>query len=353
MNKVLKISKSTIVFYFLFIIGIIITISSLYIFPERFFFDAKTILGRGGWSFEPGLRGSYQFSILFYKVTGLKHLPYPVIGLIQYSTLCFIFYKIGVSKDLHKITIKNLIVYIMFLFLALYVSVPSKEFINFTYLSLVVFFIKNRKLTFKRTLILTLFLVIFLGYFFRPYYIIVAIITLFMYALSYVKVKSFKVATFFYGLALLIGMSLSYGIVKGQYISNSTRSAMVVYGNSNSAIVPPLDTSSWYGEATSIIHGFFSVNLPVNGFKFFNSPQIIFFVIWQLILFYLLILRYDRCIKEGKRKNYDLWLFYILFSYFIVQGVFEPDLGSALRHKASVFPIIYYLLNYEEFRRKK
>jgi hypothetical protein len=29
----------------------------------------------------------------------------------------------------------------------------------------------------------------------------------------------------------------------------------------------------------------------------------------------------------------------VLFSYFIVQGVFEPDLGTAIRHKIGVFSI--------------
>ena len=127
---------------------------------------------------------------------------------------------------------------------------------------------------------------------------------------------------------------------------------MLERNNSNSAIAPPLMPDTWYGESISILHGFFSVNLPVNGFKYILDPQIIVFVIWQLLLFYLLIKNYDKCLNEGKRKNYELLLFYILFSYFIVQGVFEPDLGSDLRHKASVFPIIYYLLNYENFRKK-
>ena len=56
--------------------------------------------------------------------------------------------------------------------------------------------------------------------------------------------------------------------------------------------------------------------------------------------------------KEGRNENYELWLFYMLFSYFVVQGVFEPDLGSAVRHKIGILPLIYYLLYYEDFRKK-
>jgi cell division protein FtsW (lipid II flippase) len=89
----------------------------------------------------------------------------------------------------------------------------------------------------------------------------------------------------------------------------------------------------------------------VNDFCVEESPQIISFIIWQLLLFYILLVRLARCLKEKKNNKDELWILLILFSYFIVQGLFEPDLGSAVRHKIGVFPIIYYALYYDYFRK--
>ncbi|SFZ90119.1 hypothetical protein SAMN05428642_101750 [Flaviramulus basaltis] len=350
----LLISKSNFAFFLLAISGLLFSVFSYYILPEKYFWDSNTIINNDhGFT---GLMGSFPFSIWFYKVTGLKYLSREIIAIIQYSILVYLLYKIGISKDLHKFLLKNIIIYLMFLMLAIYVAVPSKEFINYIYISFIVFFVIKRKTNIGKTIFISIFLMIFFSWFFRPYYFIIAIIAFFMYIMSYIKIKNYKTATILYGLLLLIFISLSYGVIKGEFISEQTRD---VVNNSRmgedyakTIIKPPLENDTWYGESISVIHGFFSVNLPVNGLRHFLSPQIVIFILWQLILFYILIRKYEKSIREGKRNNYELWLFYILFSYFIVQGVFEPDLGSALRHKASVFPIIYYLLNYESFRKK-
>ncbi|MNG07943.1 hypothetical protein D3C87_1495920 [compost metagenome] len=130
---------------------------------------------------------------------------------------------------------------------------------------------------------------------------------------------------------------------------NSTR---LVSGDANSIITSPVKTDTWYGETISVFYGFFTVNLPLNGLKHILSPQIIVFVIWQLLLFYILLVRFSKCLKERKKYRYELLIMFILFSFFILQGVFEPDLGSAIRHKIGIFPLIYFALYYEHFRKE-
>lgn len=346
----MKVSKSHFLFFLFFLFGLIITFLAYQVLPERFFRDAETILNRN--NYFKGFMGSYPFTASFYKLTGLAKLDFVFIGLIQYPIMIYLLYKVGVPKDLYKLKLKNFIIFSLFIMLAIYVSVPSKEFINFLYLYIIVYMIKNKIFSYFKTIIYTIILLLFFSYFFREYYAIVAIISIGMYLASFIKFNNYKTTSIVFGITLLIGISLSYGIIKGQYISNETRAYVTSLADSNTIITPPLQTNTWYGESISILYGFFSVNLPLNGLKYILSPHILFFVFWQLTVFFLLIKTYGRVINEGKRNNYELWLFYILFSYFIVQGVFEPDLGSALRHKASVFPIIYYLLNYESFRKK-
>ncbi len=355
MNNVIhvktKIASTNFIFFVLVLVGLFISLIASSVLPERFLYDADIIINNPRNYFK-GIIGSYSFSIAFYSFTKLKYLPYAVIGIIQYSAMSYIFYKIGIPKKLHKATFKNIVIYLMFIMLAIYVSVPSKEFINFMYIAILVFLVRNKNFKYKTTIIVTSVLLLFLGSFFRPYYALVALVALGMYFVSFIKIKNYKIASILYGLLILISISLSYGIVKGEYLSHKARSFMSDNPDVNTLIRPPLETDTWYGETVSIFYGFFSVNLPINGLKYSLSPQIVTFIIWQFILFYLLVVKYGKCLKEGKKENYNLWLFYILFAYFIVQGIFEPDLGTSLRHKASVFPIIYYLLNYEDFRKK-
>lgn len=343
-------AKSHFYFYVFFFLGLIVALIAYQTLPEKYFLDASTIISNP--DYFNGIIGSYPFTIWFYKVTGLRNLNFIIIAIIQYPILIYLFYKIGIPKDLHKVKFKNLIILTLFLMSAIYVSVPSKEFINFIYIYCIVYLVKNRTFGYFKTMLITSLLLLFFAFFFRQYYAIVVVIGLAMYLGGLIKFKSYKTASIVYGLVLLIGISLSYGLIKGKFISEETRAYVVNYQDSNTMIIPPIHPDTWYGETISILHGFFSVNIPLNGLKYLLSPQVIIFVFWQLVFFILLLKIYGRILKEGKQKNYELWLCYILFSYFIVQGVFEPDLGSALRHKASVFPIIYYLLNYEYFRKK-
>lgn len=349
-------TKAKFVFFLFSILGLIVSVLGYFVLPDKFFFDTNIII-KDRWN-EIGLVGSYPFSIWFYKYTYLKYLHFSVIGFIQFLSALIILYRIGVPKEFNKLTLKNLLFYQSFIILAIFLAMPTKEYINFLYISIVVFLYKNRKFSQKKTVVVSLGLLIFFSYFFRPYFLLTTFIAVAMYLFSFFKVRNKKILILIYGILISVFFSLSYGLVKGNYISEGTREQLNEYRlknndeNANSMIISPVKTDKWYGEVTSIFYGFMSVNLPLNGLKHIFSPQIIVFIIWQLLLFMVLFLKFGKCIREGKNNNYELWLFYIIFSYFIVQGIFEPDLGSAIRHKAGIFPLIYYLMYYEEFRKK-
>ncbi|TYP99899.1 hypothetical protein C7447_101506 [Tenacibaculum adriaticum] len=351
----LTIPKNTLAFLFFSFLGLLIATLGVYFLPSRFFNDTDIIVydlyNEIGW------KGSYPFTILFYKITGLKHLSFSLIGLIQFLIVIVLTYKIGVPKNFHKITTKNIVIYISFLLIGVFLCMPTKEFINYLLVALIVLLFIKKNFSVKTTVIITLLILTFFGYFFREYYMLIVLLTLIFYFISRVNIKNKKLATLFYGLLIAIGVSLSYGLIKGQFISQKTRESFNEFrkndGENNSAIYSPVKTDTWYGESFGIVYGFFSVNLPFNGLKHITSPQILAFVIWQILLFIILFIRYERCLKQGISDNYDIWIFYIIFSFFIVQGVFEPDLGSAIRHKIGIFPFIYYGLYYNSFREKK
>ena len=345
------IKKNKAVFTGLFFYNLIIAFLTPYILPERYFNDTVIIVFDKG--HEIGWLGSYPFAIMFYKLTGLRHLPFFLIALIQFPIVTYILYKIGVPYNFHKLNVKNILVYIALLLLGIYMSMPTKEFITFLMFCTIPFiFQSNRKPLFK--IIFSLFLIACFS-FFRPYYLLMPILAVGMYLVSFIKFENKTFSTIFYGLLIAIFLSLSHGVIKGEYISKQTRENYVTNANKNSintAIVSPISQDTWYGEAFGIVYGFMAVNVPVvEAIKHVLSPQVLAFVIWQLLIFYILFVRFSRCLKNRKQYQFELWTLLILFAYFIVQGIFEPDLGTSIRHKIGLFPLIYFALYYEDFRK--
>jgi hypothetical protein len=348
------IKKSTAAFLLIASANLVVAFLAFFVLPPKFFYDTAIIIYDK--YNEIGYCGSYPLTILFYKIIGFRHLPFPVIALIQFPILMYILYKIGVPDNFEKVNIKNLIVYLGIFMIAIFISMPSKEFITYLFITLIVLVCRNKRFPFRKTIIISIVLLIVFGALYRPYFALIPIIGGGMYLVSFINFKNKTVTTIFYGLLIAVFLSLSYGVLKGKYFSEISRevvnSTRLVSGDANSIITSPVKTDTWYGETISVFYGFFTVNLPLNGLKHILSPQIIVFVIWQLLLFYILLVRFSKCLKERKKYRYELLIMFILFSFFILQGVFEPDLGSAIRHKIGIFPLIYFALYYEHFRKE-
>jgi hypothetical protein len=348
------VKKNTAFFIVLFIANLFIAIVATALLPEKFLYDAKTIVLHE--YNELGISGSYSSAILFYKITGLKYLPYFLVALIQYPILMYLLYKVGIPTNFHKLNVKNVLVYIGFFMMAIFISMPSKEFITFIYLSIVIFVFQSNAISSRHKIIISLLIVAFFGVIFRSYFLLIPIIAIGMYYITLINFQNKALSSIFYGLLIAVFISLSVGVIKGKHLSESSRDLVNMdrmhSKDANSIIVSPINTNTWYGETVGIVYGFFAVNIPLEGFKHIFSPQIIAFIIWQILLFYILFVRFSRCLFDRKKDIFLLWTLLILFSYFIVQGIFEPDLGTATRHKIGIFPLIYYALYYEYFRKE-
>src|SRR5690606_978465 len=122
------------------------------------------------------------------------------------------------------------------------------------------------------TIFLVFALLLVFSYFFRPYYLLVVIISIVLFSVSKLNFKNKKVTTVFYGIAVAIIISLSYGAIKGKFISQKTRENINEYRiageeATNSAIISPVATCTGYGECCGIVCGVVSVSLPINGLK--------------------------------------------------------------------------------------
>ncbi|OXA80608.1 hypothetical protein SAMN05444397_105139 [Flavobacterium aquidurense] len=350
----LLIKKSTAAFLLIASANLVVAVLAFFVLPPKFFYDTAIIIYDK--YNEIGYFGSYPLTILFYKIIGFRYLPFPIIALIQFPILMYILYKIGIPENFEKVNIKNLLVYLSIFMIAIFISMPSKEFITYLFIAILIFLCKNERFSYRKTIILSTLLLIVFGALYRPYFALIPVVGGGMYLVSFINFKNKTITTIFYGVLIAVFLSLSYGVLKGKYFSEISRevvnSTRLASSDANSIITSPVKTDNWYGEIIGIFYGFFTVNLPLNGFKHILSPQIIIFIIWQLLLFYILLVRFSKCLKERKKYRYELLIMFILFSFFILQGVFEPDLGSAIRHKIGIFPLIYFALYYEHFRKE-
>ncbi|WP_431243532.1 hypothetical protein ACQ9BO_02620 [Flavobacterium sp. P21] len=350
----LLVKKSTATFLLIAATNLVVAFLSYFILPPKFFYDTAIIIYDK--YNEIGYLGSYPLTILFYKMIGFRHLPFPIIALIQFPVLIYILYKIGIPDNFEKLNVKNILVYLGIFMIAIFISMPSKEFITYLFIAIIVLLCRNERFSFRKTILIASVLLVVFGALYRPYFALIPIVGGGMYLVSFINFKSKTVSTIFYGLLIAVFLSLSYGVLKGKYFSEISRevvnSSRMVSADANSMITSPVKTDTWYGEAIGIFYGFFTVNLPLNGLKHVLSPQIIVFVIWRLLLFYILLVRFSKCLQERKKYRYELLIMFILFSFFILQGVFEPDLGSSIRHKIGIFPLIYFALYYDHFRKE-
>ena len=349
----LLISKSKLLFLLLGLVVLILGVLAPFYLPERFFNDAIVIAE--DFYNEKGFWRSYPVTMLFYEVTGLNRLSFSLVALIQLPLLLWVLYKLGVPKRFAKVSVRNLLAYSLLLMLAFFVSMPSKEFITFLFIAWIPWLLLKKKLRLKYTLLLIFLGLLFFGIWYRPYYVLIPIIASVIYLTSLINFKRKVLTGIFSGLLVVIFLSLSYGVVKGEFLSQSTREALneerLGEEATNSAIRSPLKTDTWYGETFGVLYGFVSVNVPINGLKHVLQPQIIAFVFWQLVLSVYLLFLFKNCLAKRKDYRYELWGFYLVFAYFIIQGVFEPDLGSAVKHKIGILPLIYFVLYYDSFRK--
>jgi hypothetical protein len=180
-----------------------------------------------------------------------------------------------------------------------------------------------------------------------------------VYFFSFIKVKNKVLFNIIVGLGIVSFMSLSHGIIKGEFITQGFRNKLntqrLALEDQSAAtmILSPVEPDTFHGEVFGIVYGFVIVNLPVTGLRFLLKPQVIIFVVWQVLLFCVLLYFYSNALRNKKDFKHELWVFHLLFAYFIIQGIFEPDLGSAVKHKLGVLPLIWMAIYYDKALIKK
>jgi hypothetical protein len=343
-------------FIFIVIISVLMGMIFPLFLPERFYLDAGILVSDPG--NEKGLIGSYPITILFYWITKLNALPFSLVALIQLPFLFLLLWLIGVPNKFAEINIKNCLIFLSFIMTAVFIGQPSKEFITYIFIAIIVFIFQYKYISLGVAILLSSLLFIFFGGIFRPYYAFMPFIAVAIYLIIRIKFSNRWLLSIVLGISVLIFLSFVYKLGKGEYISEMSREKLNTIRfesgdeNADTMILSPIPVTNIFTEAFATVYGFITVNFPINALRFFYKPQVIAFVFWQLCVTWIVIVRFGYLLKDFPNRKKDLWLMSLLLAYFIIQGIFEPDLGSAVRHKIGILPLIYYLFYYDDFKRK-
>ncbi len=346
----MQLSKNQILFITIAFISVVLGIFSQQFLPDKYYYDA-VLIATDPYN-QKGFINSYPVAMMFYDTFYLNKLPYPIIAIFQLSIIFYFFYRLSIPKNFTKLYLSNILIWSALIALSIYISMPSKEFINILFIFLIVFILKSTPLRKKIKIIIILVLFVLFGLWYRIYFVMIPVLAVTSFLVFRLKIRKKIITSIFVSVLAAIFMSLSYAFISGEYMSESTREELNEKRkgrqDSQTLILSPIKTNSPIGEAVGIIYGYVTVNLPFESLiKFYYKPQVILFATWQILLFYVLITKFKKA-REASTSSYDerLWLFYIIFSYFVIQGVFEPDLGSSIRHKFGVLPIIYQAIFY-------
>lgn len=174
------------------------------------------------------------------------------------------------------------------------------------------------------------------GVIFRQYYLLIATIFIFSYALFYFhRLFSLYAALIFFGGLFFVPPSVYQSLQESRDIVNNLRLSRPIWEQPRTAFLNPLPPENLVNFTFNYAFAVARLNLsifwslaPRDVFSFINTSIYIYFIFWSL-----------------KQYRDDALIAGLLgVSHLIVLQLFEPDSGSYLRHLGSILPYITIIL---------
>lgn len=306
------------------------------IFPEKYFFDNQMIRAiLNGYIAD----SSYTNVAKVYKLFGMTATTSPIIeslvaALVFVITMLSLFLK---KASWLRNKTNFLFLSMWGVFYAAYLSQMAKDQIAFLIVIFPAFIlIKDEKVRFWTFLLCALIYAAF----FRPYWLLIIIMTFSLRFFPKTHSKFVNVFRITFVLVLeLIVILVVYRLLHGSSILDirySINAGRIDTGNSQSMIPSLFKNTNLFYELANIGYTAIIMILPVH----LSALSQIMYYAWLYLILFLLKEPFKQLL-DG-RTECSIYLLFLL-SYIVVQTLFEPDLGSCLRHQIIFFPVIFYL----------
>lgn len=324
---------------FLFPLGLFLKIFQYIFFPSKYFIDSNYILKLINININLERYGSafYNTALIFkfinvFNFVSLKQWSYFLY--ITFTIICFLLLLRYKSFSIFE----SVFILASYSILNLYSFNLSKDIIQFVFFICIYLTILSSKNNTKKITIILL-LLIFESIFFRPYYVLIAVLLFIFYfvftrfktdTISKRMVKSLFIWVIFLLISKIIFPSHFESLI---FVRNQITDML----SANTEINNIFNTNS--GNIT-----IFFINYCLNGIRILFPIELIFhgirylpFVIYQFMFSYIII---------GNLRKVDednLVPLILIISYLLVSFIFEPDFGSVVRHESALFIILIYL----------
>jgi hypothetical protein len=358
----LIIKRSWLFLILLYIQGVFIVLISDKIFPEKYFNDSKMIK-----DFYPLVTNlhfnffdSYTNTARFYLIFGFGNFDSRIIeGLFTYTVffICmFLVYRIS------GIPLTNRV----FLFLcvwnaptAVFLGQITKEVIALLVITFQLYALYKNTIKIK---IIGAAIILFYALFFRSYWVIIIYFAVLIAVLviGHFKVKGYKIIidTIWKPLFFIVGVLFLFfaaGLM-GQYLTDFRTDVNIYRQNDPDAVTLINNAYINTSVGTDLLNwvlAWLTLIVPVK-LLLLAEIQHIFFAVWNLFSVCLFIYIAKYLINHKIKDIPVIWSIAWIVSFSLVQGLFEPDFGSFVRHESVLLPMFFYIfLRYEKFRFEK
>jgi hypothetical protein len=232
------------------------------------------------------------------------------------------------------------VIFLMFLMMT-FMTMISKDLLLFLLTSTFLWFVGKG----KKTLIFWCLLVVLYAIFFRAYWVIIVFYFLLIhYAINY-KVK--YVYILISAPVLLFILSILFSVILGVDLDHfrmevNEHRLTGLHEDSRTMILPYVYGGgliiSWLNAFVTWIFLMFPIPLIM-----LKSPYYVINAMFIMFIF-MGLLRALKIISKNEVDNKIIASFSLVYSFSVIQSIFEPDYGSFLRHLAPIFPLIVFVL---------
>lgn len=341
---------SSLCWYGMLFLSIMVTMVVPHFLPDRFFFDASNIASyfvpMAG-SFVP--HSSYISTAYLYNILHLhdRYFTIPFIQSLMYAALvAYVLKKTAGSRvNLPKVALAVALIVIQAPFYAWY----TKEFVVLFLVALFLWAVKKR----WRLFIWTASCLVY-TYYFRTYWAIIIAIFWMLYASRAVGIRPLGIICTgllsLFVLAVLFQFVLGMNLVMMRSSINASRVANQVI-HMKSAIAGIMPATGLLSSWINAVYVWVILILPI--------PLLIMFTPYYMASFAFIssvtmqvgkkFLLLQHVGVNRKVTVMILWLIAIT----LTQSIFEPDYGSFIRHLSPFFPLILYVMFEEKYLLNK
>lgn len=342
-----KIDQKNYVYISVFsVISLVLLLSVKLFVGEHFYYDSLMLKQFLSFSISDNLsiitESSYAATAFIYQIIGIKETisetQQAIFSWIMFSFIMLVFFS---GK---KIYLDNIIYFTFLVMITLFYSVYLGQISKETLVVVILFFIFLKR---KINIILAILLMLLYGYFVREYWLMVCgmFIVNYYLILKIKKNKLFKVILsnliFIFTASILHILIYKDNLTSYRYKVNEYR---MDSGSVNTILLNPFNNIDPISDMGNFIFGLTNLIIPLDGLSSLNE---LFYYVWVFFLICIIVIKVKK-MKEFKDFTGPVSL---LISFFIVQAVFEPDIGSVLKHQIGLFPLFLYILNIKEVSR--